>query len=64
MTPIFNTRIDDPMAWRGRDLSKEDIAFYLTSRHVPAFEDVHLKVSRAGLPLASLASSFQLFNQL
>ena len=27
MTPILRDRIDHPMAWRGCDLSKEDISF-------------------------------------
>ena len=54
MTPICSTRIDHPMAWHGRDFSKEDIAFDLTSRHVSALEDVLLKVRRADLPLSQI----------
>jgi hypothetical protein len=42
------------MAWHGRDFSKEDIAFDLTSRHVSALEDVLLKVRRADLPLSQI----------
>lgn len=51
MTPIFRDRIDHPMAWRGCDLSKDDISFDLSRRHVIALEDVLLKVRKAGLPL-------------
>jgi hypothetical protein len=54
VTPIHNTQIDHPMAWRGRDLSKDDIAFDLTSRQVAALEDVLLKVGRAGVPLGRI----------
>ena len=54
MTPIHNAHIDHPMAWRGRELSKDDIAFDLTSRQAAALEDVLLKVGRQGVPLGRI----------
>ena len=44
MTPIYSARIDHPMAWRGGDFSKENIAFDLSPKHVAALEDVLVKV--------------------
>ena len=52
MTPIYH--IDHPMAWCGRDFSKDDIAFDLTGRHVAALEEVLLKVRGSGLPLGQI----------
>ena len=54
MTPIHNACIDHPMAWRGRGVSKDDIAFDLSSRQAAALEDVLLKVSRVGVPLGRI----------
>jgi TfdA family taurine catabolism dioxygenase TauD len=56
MTPILRDRIDHPMAWRGCDLSKEDISFDLSQRHIAALEDVLLKICKAGLPLGEIRS--------
>ena len=54
MTPIYNARIDHPMAWRGADFSKDDIAFDLGPRHVAALEDVSVKVRDAHLALGQI----------
>ncbi|HEX3418167.1 MAG TPA: TauD/TfdA family dioxygenase [Stellaceae bacterium] len=54
MTPIFRDRIDHPMAWRGRDLSKEEISFDLSQRHAAALKDVLLKIRKAGLLLGEI----------
>jgi hypothetical protein len=54
MTPILRDRIDHPMAWRGRDFSKEDISFDLSQRHAAALKDVLLKVRKAGLLLGEI----------
>ena len=51
MTPIYSARINHPMAWRGGDFSKGDIAFDLSRKHVAALEDVLLRVRGAGLAL-------------
>ena len=54
MTPIYSTRINHPMAWRGGDFSKDDIAFDLSRKHVAALEDVLLRVRGAGLALGQI----------
>jgi hypothetical protein len=54
VTPIYSTRINHPMAWRGGDFSKDDIAFDLSRRHVAALEDVLLRVRGAGLALGQI----------
>jgi hypothetical protein len=54
VTPIYSACIDCPMAWRGGDFSKDDIAFDLSPRHVTALEDVLLKICGAGLALAQI----------
>ena len=56
MTPILRDRIDHPMAWRGCDLSKEDISFDLSRRHVAALEEVLLKARNARRPLGEIRS--------
>jgi len=40
MTPVHRQRIDHPMAWRGSELSKEEIAFDLSARHAAALEEL------------------------
>jgi len=50
MTPIHRALIDHPMAWRGSDLRKDDIAFDLTTRHVAGLEEVLLPVLYRGFP--------------
>jgi len=54
VTPIYSARIDHPMAWRGGDFSKENIAFDLSAKQVAALEDVLFKVRGAGLALAQI----------
>ena len=54
MTPILSERIDHPMAWRGRDFSKEDISLDLSRRHAAALKDVLLKIRKAGLLLGEI----------
>ena len=49
MTPIHRAQIDHPMAWRGAELTKDDIAFDLTSRHASALEDVLLRLRESRL---------------
>ena len=54
MTPIRRTTIDHPMAWRGAELSKDDIAFDLTGRHRAALEEVLGRVRKAGRGLGEI----------
>ena len=54
MTSIYNARIDHPMAWRGGDFSKDDIAFDLSPSHVAALEGVLLKARCGGLALVQI----------
>ena len=56
MTPIYSARINHPMAWRGGDFSKDDIAFDLSRKHVAALEDVLLRVRGAGLALGQIGA--------
>jgi len=54
VTPIYSARINHPMAWRGGDFSKDDIAFDLSRKHVAALEDVLLRVRGPGLALGEI----------
>jgi len=54
MTPIYPAQIDHPMAWRGSDISKEDIAFDLTKQQVGALEEILRKLRKLGLQLGEI----------
>src|SRR5687768_14997993 len=54
MSPRFPARIDHPMAWRGSDIKKDDIAFDLTARQSAALEDVLGKIRARGLALGEI----------
>jgi Taurine catabolism dioxygenase TauD, TfdA family len=54
LTPICLTRIDHPMAWRGSEISKDDIAFDLTGQQIRALEEILRKIRRLGLPLGEI----------
>ena len=56
MTPICPLQIDHPMAWRGSELSKDDIAFDLTGRQVRALEEILRKIRKLGLPLGEICT--------
>ena len=51
MTPLYKELLAAPMAWRGEDLTKEQIAVDLSARQVAALEDILSKVERAALPM-------------
>jgi hypothetical protein len=54
-TPLYDRRIDHPMAWRGSDFgSKEKIAYDLSARQVAALEDVLARVNREGLTMREI----------
>ena len=52
--PILSTPVEGPMAWRGSDLRKDDIAFDLSPAQAAALEDVLLRVRKARLPLREI----------
>jgi Taurine catabolism dioxygenase TauD, TfdA family len=54
MTPIHRAQIEHPMAWRGADLKKEQIAYDLGQRQRAALDDVLLRLEKAGLRLAEI----------
>jgi hypothetical protein len=54
MTPRYQEQIKGPMAWRGSEITKEEIAFDLSTRQVAALEDVLAKVEKAGLPMRAI----------
>jgi Taurine catabolism dioxygenase TauD, TfdA family len=54
MTAIHPAQIHHPMAWRGTEIGKEELAFDLTRRHVSALEDVLLRVRREGRALGEI----------
>jgi hypothetical protein len=54
MTPIHRAQIDHPMAWRGAELRKDDIAFDLSRRHAAALEEVLARVRETGLALGQI----------
>jgi hypothetical protein len=54
MTPIHCAAIGHPMAWRGAELRKDDVAFDLSRRHAVALEDVLSRVKKAGLTFGEL----------
>jgi Taurine catabolism dioxygenase TauD, TfdA family len=56
MTSIHRAPIGDPMAWRGADIRKDEIAFDLGRRQVHALEDVLLRVRKTGLALGEIRS--------
>jgi len=47
-TPIHRQRIEDPSAWCGGDVTKEELAFDLGPRHVAALEEILART--AGMP--------------
>ncbi len=49
MTAIHHVPSNHPMAWRGGDFTKDDIAFDLTARHTAALKDVLRRVRRKEL---------------
>lgn len=54
MTPIYNKRIDHPMAWKGSDFkSKDDFAFDLTASHIEGLKDILLRA--ADIPLTDIS---------
>jgi len=57
MTPIYPAQIDHPMAWRGSDISKEDIAFDLTKQQVGALEEILRKLRKLGLQLGEIRAA-------
>ena len=57
MSPRFPTRIDHPMAWRGSDIKKDDIAVDLTGRQAAALEEVLSKIRADGLALGDIRSA-------
>ena len=54
MTPQYKELLTVPMAWRGSELTKEQIAFDLSQRQISALEDVLARVEKAGLPMRDI----------
>jgi len=54
MTPLYQEQIPAPMAWRGGDFTKEQIAFDLTASQVAALEEILGRVERAGLSMREI----------
>jgi hypothetical protein len=54
MSSRFPARIDHPMAWRGSDIKKDDIAFDLTGRQAAALEEMLGKIRAQGLALGDI----------
>ena len=54
MNSRFPARIDHPMAWRGSDIKKDDIAFDLTGRQAAALEEVLATIRGQGLALGAI----------
>lgn len=54
MTPQYKEQIPAPMAWRGGDFTKDQIAFDLTTTQVAALEDILGRVENAGLPMREI----------
>lgn len=54
MTATFPARIDHPMAWRGGDIRKDDIAFDLTAPQAAALEELLGRFQKEGRALGDI----------
>jgi len=45
MTPLYDKQFDRKLAWHGQDLTKEEIAYDLTPRHIAALKEVMARVA-------------------
>jgi hypothetical protein len=55
MTPQYKELLAGPMAWRGSELTKEQVSIDLSARQVTALEDVLARIENAGLDLRQIA---------
>ncbi|MGH8430459.1 MAG: TauD/TfdA family dioxygenase, partial [Solimonas sp.] len=56
MAPQHKEQFAGPMAWRGDEITKEDISVDLSAKQVAALEDVLARVSKAGLSLREITA--------
>lgn len=56
MTPQYQEHIPAPMAWRGGDITKEQVAFDLTAAQVGALEEILGRVEKAGLSMREIGA--------
>jgi len=56
MTPQIKEKITGAMAWRGDEITKEDIAFDLSGSQVAALEEVLARIEKAGLGLREIGA--------
>lgn len=54
MTPQYQEKLDVPMAWRGTELSKEEITFDLSARQVAALDDILAGIEDAGVSMREI----------
>jgi hypothetical protein len=54
MTPQYREQLTVPMAWRGDEVTKEQLAFDLTGTQVAALEDILAGIEKAGLPMRGI----------
>jgi len=54
MTPQYKELLNVPMAWRGNELTKEQVSVDLSARQVAALEDVLARIEKAGTPMREI----------